>query len=367
MNRNVEESSAIRDDKGVLTRREIRQQPELWQTTLDRVAAAAVHPFVEGREAIVCGAGTSSYAASAVARSWINARAVPTTDLLLLSKEDLARTSPAFVDHGVLISLARSGDSPESIGVVARIQKMLPVVRHLAITCNERGQLAHFPGVTPLVLDPLTNDRSLAMTSSFTNLVLAGLAIAHEPLLRGCLPQISVRVRTGLPALETAARRLASSVPSRLMVLTSAGLAPLASEACLKILEMTAGRTVALPETFLGVRHGPMSFLRPDSLVLCVLSGDAGIRRYEEDLLRELRQKALGRLIVIGPPSASELAHEFVPAAAGELPDFLRTPFEIVFLQLLAYQLSLAWGLDPDNPSPEGVITRVVQQFKLYE
>jgi tagatose-6-phosphate ketose/aldose isomerase len=151
------------------------------------------------------------------------------------------------------------------------------------------------------------------------------------------------------------------------MVLTSAGMAPLAQEASLKVLEMTAGRTVAINDTFLGVRHGPMSFLRPDSLVLCVLSSDVVRRRFEEDVLRELRQKKLGHTIVVGAtPPNSELGHDLIPAMAPELPDELRGPFEIVFPQLLAYHLSLASDLNPDDPSPDGVITRVVQRFQLH-
>jgi tagatose-6-phosphate ketose/aldose isomerase len=51
---------------------------------------------------------------------------------------------------------------------------------------------------------------------------------------------------------------------------------------------------------------------------------------------------------------------------APDLPDDLRAPFEITFPQLLAYHLSLASQLDPDNPSPDGVITRVVQRFQLH-
>jgi tagatose-6-phosphate ketose/aldose isomerase len=57
----------------------------------------------------------------------------------------------------------------------------------------------------------------------------------------------------------------------------------------------------------------------------------------------------------------------WVPANAPHLPDYLRVPFEAVFPQLLAYHLSLSCGLDPDNPSPDGVITRVVQKFRLHE
>jgi tagatose-6-phosphate ketose/aldose isomerase len=128
-----------------------------------------------------------------------------------------------------------------------------------------------------------------------------------------------------------------------------------------------AGGIVAVSETFLGVRHGPMSFLRPDSYVVAMLSSDPERRRFEEDVLRELRQKKLGHAIVVGAERPDvALGHDFVSAMAPSLPDELRGPFEIVFPQLLAYHLSLASKLDPDSPSPDGVITRVVQPFQLH-
>ena len=209
------------------------------------------------------------------------------------------------------------------------------------------------------------------MTGSFSNLTLAGMAIARGDYLARHLPGILSNVKNAMPGLEEVAQRLAmdsvSRSATRLMVLTSAALVPFGREASLKILEMTGGRIVAINETFLGARHGPMSFLRPDSLVLCVLSSDAEKRRYEEDLIRELRQKKLGHLIIVGErTSVGELGDEFVPGMAQDLPDDLRAPFEIVFPQLLAYFLSLASHLDPDNPSPDGVITRVVQRFRLH-
>jgi tagatose-6-phosphate ketose/aldose isomerase len=359
--------SDSRNQRGVITLSEIRQQPELWPTTLERVAASNAHSIVQDRAAVICGAGSSAYAASAVAATWTNAVALPTTDLLTFSKRELSHLAPDFVSDGVLVSLARSGESPESVGVIARLKQMLPSVVHLAITCNEHGQLARLPGVNQLVLDPRTNDRSLAMTGSFSNLLLAGMAIAQGAFFAKHLPGVVATVNDAFSGLEELAQRLASPSHSRLMVLTSAGLVPLAREASLKVLEMTAGRTAAINETFLGVRHGPMSFLRPDSLVLCVLSSTPERRRFEEDVLRELRQKKLGHVIVVGSAAVdSELGHDFIPAMAPDLPDDLRGPFEIVFPQLLAYHLSLASQLDPDNPSPDGVITRVVQRFQLH-
>jgi tagatose-6-phosphate ketose/aldose isomerase len=367
MSARLDSGSDSGNQRGIITLKEIRQQPDLWPTTLERVASSSAHSIVKDRAAMICGAGSSAYAASAIAAIWASAVAIPTTDLLTLSQDEVSHLVPAFATHGVLASVARSGESPESVGVIARVKEMFPSVVHLAVTCNQDGELARLPGVTPLVLDPRTNDRGLAMTGSFSNLLLAGMAISCGAFLTKQLPVIAARVKETLPILEKIAQRLASRSPSRLMVLTSAPLIPVAKEACLKALEMTAGRTVPISETFLGVRHGPMSFLRPDSLVLCVLSSNAERRRFEKDVLRELRQKKLGHVIVVGStPFDSELGYDFVPAMAPDLSDDLRGPFEIVFPQLLAYHLSMASQLDPDNPSPDGVITRVVQRFRLH-
>jgi tagatose-6-phosphate ketose/aldose isomerase len=363
----LDSGSDTGNQRGATTLGEIRQQPDLWPTTLERVASSNARSMVQDRATVICGAGTSAYAASAIAATWMNTAAIPTTDLLTLTKQEVCLLAPAFVSNGVLVSVARSGESPESVGVITRVKQMFPGVLHLAITCNEQGQLAQLPGVSALVLDPRTNDRSLVMTGSFSNLLLAGMAMARHDFLAKHVPGIINTVKNALPELEKAAHRLAAQLPSRLMVLTSAALVPLAKEVSLKVLEMTAGRTVAIGETFLGVRHGPMSFLRPDSLILCVLSSNADRRRFEEDVIRELRQKQLGHTIVVGsPPSDGELGHDFIPAMAPDLSDDLRAPFEIVFPQFLAYHLSLAANLDPDNPSPDGVITRVVQRFQLH-
>lgn len=354
--------------RGIFTRTEIRQQPDLWPSTLDIVRADGWINDNPSRLVITTGAGTSAYAADAIAASWPHAQAIPTTDLLFASSAEIERKSPGFGDSGLLLSIGRSGDSPESVAVVKRIKRMYAGVAHLAITCNANGELARTSGVHPIILDARTNDRSLAMTSSFSNLLLAGLCIQHAEELSLALPFICEQVQQRLPELDALADRLSADLVSRVVILGSGPLRALASEASLKILEMTAGRTATLAETFLGLRHGPMSFLTPDTLVLCFLSSSANRRRYEMDLIRELRGKQLGRIIGISPvESDHNVFDEYIPANAGHLRDELRTPFEIPFAQLLAYHLSLKQGLDPDNPSPHGAITRVVKSFALYD
>jgi tagatose-6-phosphate ketose/aldose isomerase len=130
---------------------------------------------------------------------------------------------------------------------------------------------------------------------------------------------------------------------------------------------MTAGRYSIVTETFLGLRHGPMSFVKSDTLVLSLLSSDPVRRSYEMDLIAELRAKKIGYLVGIAAPEEIEgIFDEVIPAIAPHEDDALRTPYEIVGAQLLGYHLSLNLGLNPDNPSPDGIINRVVQGFRIH-
>ena len=55
------------------------------------------------------------------------------------------------------------------------------------------------------------------------------------------------------------------------------------------MLEMNAGEVWTLAESYLGLRHGPMSAIRPDTLVVAFLSSDPLVRAYERDLLARAR------------------------------------------------------------------------------
>jgi tagatose-6-phosphate ketose/aldose isomerase len=343
---------------GTITHQEIFQQPEIWPDTVRRVRASGITGIVNP---ILTGAGTSAYAGMAIEPAWSGSRAVASTELILDFAQHLG-------PNGVVLSLARSGDSPESVGVVQKIQRALPSVRHVAVTANAGGKLANWKGVEAVLLDPRTNDRSLVMTSSFSNLVMGGLALARLEEVEAALPAICGGWKQRLEEHEAKARAIAQNPPARAIALASSPLFGAAREASLKLLESTAGRVGALAETYLGLRHGPMSYVQPDSIVMCFLSSDPARRRYEIDLVKELRAKKIGRLIALGNPEGDAgLFDEVVSTGASGLPDYLRTPPEIVFPQLLAFHMSLRLGLNPDSPSPSGVINRVVQGVVIYD
>ena len=345
---------------------EIAQQPRLWLDTLTRVEAFLPGRDFGGHPIVFTGAGTSAYAGQAAAGAWPGAHAIATTDLMLLSREEIESLVPGIANGGLLISMARSGDSPESVGVIRRFQSMLPAVRHLAITCNAHGKLAHLENVDVLALHPETNDRSLAMTGSFSNLSLAGMLLRHHDAIAPHLQAVVERVRQNLPEMYTVAQSIAATGSDRFVVLAS-GMPGLVLEATLKVLELTAGERLGIAESFLGFRHGPASALRQNTPVLCFTSNDAQKLQYEEDFVRELRGRGAGRFALVGGDAARSWPHDwFVPSMAPMLPDALRTPFEIVFAQLFAYASSVESGVDPDNPSPDGQVTRVVKPFQLH-
>ena len=353
----------------VFTLPEILRQPILWPTTLDLVrntsTALGLAATLHHARVLLTGAGTSAYAASAIAAAWPAAIAVPTTDLLLDTERYLAHVD-------AVISLARSGDSPESAAVVERVRQLKPDIFQLAIVCNEEGALSQSGVDGVIVLDPRTNDQSLVMTSAFSNLVLAGLILAElatgEPQgAAGSVQELSSRAEVLLPEIDRACQKVAAAVRDRLVILSSSPLLGWAREAGLKTLEMTAGSFPVITETYLGLRHGPMSFVRQDTVVLCLLSSDPVRRAYEFDLIRELSAKKIGYLVAIADSTATgDLFAQTIPAIAPQLDDTLRTPYEIVCTQLLGYHLSLQIGLNPDNPSPSHVINRVVSGVKIY-
>lgn len=346
------------------TRQEIFAQPYLWPGTVKTILGDAerLRLFDKLAQAriVLTGAGTSAYAAESIAAAWPRATAIPTTDLLVDGQRLLSEAD-------VLISLARSGDSPESAAVVQLARSLRPEMYQLAIVCNANGALAQSEVDHVVMLDPRTDDQSLVMTSSFSNLVLAGLTLARPDAVKKEVTALSARATSLLDAINDASRIAAQQAVDRIVVLSSSPLAGWRYEASLKLLEMNAGRFPVSAESYLGLRHGPMVFVKPDTLVFCLLSSDPLRRAYELDLLRELRDKKIGYLVGIAEEQdAGSLFNQIIPAIAPHTEDALRTPFEIVAGQLLGYNLSLLSGLNPDNPSPEGVINRVVQGVTIH-
>ena len=126
---------------------------------------------------VLTGAGTSAFVGEILAPALTRqlrrrVDAVPTTDIVSNPQEVFAEDLPTL-----LVSFARSGDSPESVAATALADQSLRSVHHLIVTCNPDGELARVHATDErslvLLMPPETNDEGFAMTSSFTSMVLA--------------------------------------------------------------------------------------------------------------------------------------------------------------------------------------------------
>ncbi|WP_254427322.1 tagatose-6-phosphate ketose isomerase [Rhodanobacter sp. C01] len=363
------------------TLREILQQPATWAATADLLCSPQLREQLQAAltpppsHIVLTGSGSSMYIGECLAPTLqlglgITTQAIAAGSLLTHWRSVLPPGT------GLLISLARSGDSPESCGVVNRLLADAPDYRHLVITCNAHGKLATSyrddPRVTVLVLDERTNDRSLVMTSSFTNLLLAGAGLVrHEG--RDAIAAVNQLARSVQRVFDEQADALAAVARgefSNVVYLGSGGALGAAHESALKMLEMSGGAVVTMAETYLGLRHGPMSSLDEQTLVVGFLSPDPAVRAYELDLLRELSRKQLGMTrVLVGEHIPDDVLglHDVAVelAGLGAMDDALPLLADVAVGQLLAFFRCLELGGKPDTPS-QGVLTRVVEHFPMH-
>lgn len=363
---------------------EIAQQPDTWLSTFELfkrrsteirnfLAAAGSRPAV-----FLVGAGTSDYIGQSLVyllrKAWeCDVTAVPSTDLLT-HFDQLLRPQQKYL----WVSFSRSGDSPEGVAVLQNALRKRPDIHHLVISCNAKGQMilesAGKPQVLSICLDDAVNDRGLAMTSSFSNMVVFGQCLAHadDPgRYQQVLEQLVESGKSLLPSAADCAAAMAKEPFTKACFVGSGPLRAVARESALKLLELTAGKVLTMSESALGLRHGPMAALDQNTLFVCFLSDDRKVQEYERDLLQEIGDKRLvrSRVVVAGArvPAVESLAeHYLAPAVPFTATDDYRPPLDVIFGQLLGLFFSLRWSLRPDCPSPNGSISRVVQNVSIH-
>ncbi len=169
---------------GFNTAKEIYQQPELWIKTLEIIEANKdnINKFIDERlkkekiRVVFTGAGTSAYVGEVVI-PYLNKRkeyifeAIPTTDIVSNPESYFKKHIPT-----ILVSFARSGDSPESVAVYDLANKLIDDISHIFITCNSKGKLAKMSeeneNALLLLMPDKSNDLGFAMTSSSTEKII---------------------------------------------------------------------------------------------------------------------------------------------------------------------------------------------------
>jgi tagatose-6-phosphate ketose/aldose isomerase len=286
----------------------------------------------------------------------------------------------------LMIHFARSGNSPESRAVLeAGLQRMGDQGRHLVITCNEDGTLADIARAHPdrvclVVLPEASHDQGLAMTSSYSSMVVAAQALAHLDRMAAFREQVDRTAQAGEYVLHTYPDRIRERVGrdiSRAFFLGNNDLFGAATESALKVQELTAGQILAQGGDALSFRHGPISAVDERSLVCFYLSERSYTRRYELDVVRQyqdaFRDIGAETVVVTSEPPEEELGEgvtvmSYDPDRQWTVSALQQVTVAVLFGQLAGLFAAHRRGVNVDEPSAEKALyNRTVQGVRLYD
>jgi glucosamine--fructose-6-phosphate aminotransferase (isomerizing) len=331
-------------DKGCYTRQEILSQPEAWADALETIENVrhVLEPILRSdyNQVLFTGCGSTYYLSLSAAALFQEltgklARAVPGGELLL--------NGQIFLTAGktLLVAVSRSGSTTETVRAVSQFKQLKrgPVV---AITNYGDQPLAGLADVAIIIEQG--QEESVAQTRSFASMFVAATALAamaagDESLLMEInnLPEAGRKL---LAKYEPLARKFGENLNCDRFYFLGSGIRyGLACEANLKMKEMTL--THSEPFRFLEFRHGPMSMVTENAVVVGLLSGKNFSQ--ERAVLNEMQAKGANIL------SLAEMGAEI--AFGSGIPESGRAVLYLPVLQLMAFYRSLAKGLDPDHPN----------------
>ncbi len=370
---------------GYDTAKEISGQPDIWLSTYHSVVEQRVQLFHFLQKAlrrkdiciILTGAGTSAFIGEALdgifqRKLKICTKSIATTDIITHPEDYFIRTQPTL-----LISFARSGDSPESLAAVKMAAYHCDEIYQLIITCNAHGELVKNTtgeNAYVFILPEKSNDKSLAMTSSFTSMLLAGLLMLDLHRLDDMLPHIALLHDCGNALIEENLSKLKAIATldfKRAVFLGSGPLFGIARESHLKIQELSDGKVIGKYDSYLGFRHGPRAVVDASTLIVYLLSVNTVAKRYELDLIKAIEASPAGaKSVGIGNWADNDginidFAINFTECII-HVPEELLSVLYILPAQIIGFYKSLELGLKPDSPSKGGSISRVVRGVTIY-
>lgn len=384
------DKETLEEKKSFNTAKEILQQPKLWKETLEifRNSEKSLKEYLKkigfGKEfdIVFTGAGTSEYVGN-ILEPLLNKnetgefKSIATTDILNNPLNYMKKNKKTLV-----VSFARSGDSPESAGVIDIADKIIDEVHHLFITCNKEGALAKRAEgnekIFLLLMPEESNDKGFAMINSFSCMLLAGIlsfSRDNSEVIDEMGEIISIAEKE-LNEKYPEIKKLAEEDHKRIVVLGSGILKGLAEELSLKIMELSAGKVVSVSNTTLGFRHGPKAIVNEETIVFELVNQDEYAMKYDEGLLEEMSEdKSADKLIaynISNNNSIEESTYKVIKPDETDKGKIRNKELASLFIYLIygqtyAFFKSQYLGNTTDNPFPSGEVNRVVKKFKVHE
>jgi len=371
--------------RAINTASEIRQQPKLWEKTYsivkenkEQIQSFLNRNLKENTRVILTGAGTSDYVGDTIYLYLakilgLRVEAIATTDLVSNPEQFIEKNVPT-----ILVSYARSGNSPESVGAFNLFKDNVKDISQLVITCNAEGELAKKASLNDknlcILMPEESNDKSFAMTSSFSCMLLASLLIFDIDNLEKNKEYVDVVINQGNLILDTKweeIKELSDLEATRVVFLGSGILKGLCQEMALKNLELTSGNIVSVCESVLGFRHGPKSVINDKTTIIFMNSTDKYTNLYDIDLIREINgDSGNHKLVVISYEKNKELKYicdKYIEIDGQSIPEVFTVFNYMLFGQVFALLNAIRLGISPDNPRPDGTVNRVVKGVVIHK
>ncbi|MEU6324597.1 SIS domain-containing protein [Streptomyces sp. NPDC047009] len=258
---------------------------------------------------------------------------------------------PDLTDTLVII-VSQSGGSPDLVASTRAARKAGAIT--LAVTNNPGSPLAE---VAEFHIDVMAGpERALPATKTYTAELLA-LYLFVERLQGGncvaakALPELTEQILARWDEVTQLAARYRFA---ERLILTSRGYGyPTAKEAALKLMETSY--IPALAFSGADLLHGPLAMVDNVSPIIAVVSEGQGGEALQP-VLDRLRQRGAD-LVVIGDRDQVEAASAGFVLPTSAVPEELQPILQILPLQMLAYEVTMARGQDPDAPRALAKVT----------
>ncbi|MFP3988018.1 SIS domain-containing protein [Streptomyces sp. E11-3] len=350
----VTTSATQSEQPGRIMAGETAEQPAVLRRVLDR-GAPRIREVADRianskpRFVLLTARGTSDNAAL-YAKYLIEVRLGLPCGLASMSTTTAYGAKPDLTDV-LVVTVSQSGGSPDLVASTRAAHEAGAIT--LAVTNNPDSPLA---AVSEAHIDILAGPEKAPATKTYTASLLA-LYLLVEGLIHGdgapatALPDLAERLLARQPEIRQLASRYRFA---ERMVITSRGYGyPTAKEAALKLMETSY--IPALAYSGADLLHGPLAMVDNISPVIAVVPDGKG-----GEALQPVLDRLRGRgadLAVVGPKAQVEQASAGFVMPTDGVPEELQPILEVIPFQLLAYEMAIARGQDPDAPRALAKVT----------
>ena len=338
--------------------REIASQPTLIEALLVReiphiteiVARLPHFSYI-----VIAARGSSDHAATYAVYCWAALAGWPVA-LATPSLYTLYETPPRLED-ALIVGISQSGQSPDIVAVLREARRQGRPT--LAITNDRNSPLGSIAdevvelgvGVEQSVAATKTYVAQLAVIAAFA----ATWSGSSERLAE--LRAVHAALDATLQGTGDIAPRIQRYRDMEAFTVIGRGFNyATAFELALKLKELTYSQAIAYSSA--DFRHGPVATIANGSPVILMMPGGAAYADLY-GLALDLRQRKADLLVISDMPEALALATTPLPLAVA-VPEWLSPLTTILPGQILALQLTLARGLNPDAPRGLHKVTRTL-------